>query len=212
MRTAVVLDSPRVFLGIDPGLDGAAGVLVCNAVGRVVEADLFDVPTVEVVVNRLRRPRKGSKAEMDLLARSRRRSDGKRMIETTMREYALPVLAHWLRALKEMYPTVTAAIEKTEAKPRVGVPMSPQSMWRMGYGVAAWEMGLAAADISMQRVPPSIWKPQIVGVHAEKEGSRHRALQLFPACADRLQLKNTHNRAEALLIGEWLRRQVIAKG
>lgn len=117
----------------------------------------------------------------------------------TRREYNLPAMASLLR------PWIGArvAIEQVHAMPGQGV----RSMWTMGFGVGAWEGVLAGLSMSYQRVTPQRWKKVLMdGMGHEKDASRLRALQLFPACAAMLHRKKDHGRADALLIAEWLRR------
>lgn len=53
-------------------------------------------------------------------------------------------------------------------------------------------------------VHPTRWKRDM-GVSSDKELCRMEALTLFPTAE--IRLKKHHNRAEALLLAEWLRRQ-----
>jgi len=50
-----------------------------------------------------------------------------------------------------------------------------------------------------------------MSVAAFKNLSRLKAIELFPGAAEALKLKGSHNRAEALLICEWGRRNVLRK-
>jgi crossover junction endodeoxyribonuclease RuvC len=59
---------------------------------------------------------------------------------------------------------------------------------------------LACCEIPLTIVEPSVWKraPKLYG--ADKETSRQRVLELFPAAHALLARKKDHGRAEAALI------------
>lgn len=117
------------------------------------------------------------------------------------REYALASLANLLRPYARVPCRV--GIELVGAMPGQGV----SSMFRMGYGLGVWEAMLAAFGVSYTRVTPQKWKKAMLeGVGTEKEASRLRAQQLFPHLD--LARKKDHGRAEAVLIAEYIRRQV----
>ena len=100
--------------------------------------------------------------------------------------------------------SVHAYIEAVHSMPEQGVASSFQ--FGKGYGI--WLGILGALSIPYTLVTPQKWKADMLaGRGKEKDASRLRALELFPHLADELKLKKHHNRADALLIAEWGRRQ-----
>ena len=98
-----------------------------------------------------------------------------------------------------------AVIELVGAMPGQGV----SSMFKFGY-VCGGLRGLVAAHfIPLTLVSPRQWKKDMA-VPAEKDGARARASELYPNTPffDR---KKDHNRAEAVLIALWGRRNLAAQ-
>lgn len=120
------------------------------------------------------------------------------------KEYDLPAM---LNLLEQAHPSM-AVLEKTHAMPKQGVT----SMFRMGYGLGLWEGMLSALGIPYTLVAPPTWKREMMADMArDKEASRLRANQLFPQLADQLKTKNSHGRAEALLLAEYCRRVSVGR-
>jgi Holliday junction resolvasome RuvABC endonuclease subunit len=89
-----------------------------------------------------------------------------------------------------------ALIERAQAMPKQGA----SSGFKYGRAVGALEAVLACCEIPMTIVEPSAWK-KFHRLHGkDKEGSRQRALQLFPAAHALLARKRDHGRSEAALI------------
>lgn len=166
-----------LYLGIDPGLAGAATLLDSN--GDLFE--IFDTPIIHVG-----------------------REVTKKKIKT-IREYNLIAIRLWLDAHHDVI--AHAAVEYVNAMPRAaGIIMGAQSMFRMGYGFGIWEAMLAAFTIRYTRIRPTEWKPAMLpGMGREKEVAIQRAQQLFPTAS--LARKKDDGRAESALIAEYLRRQ-----
>jgi len=110
---------------------------------------------------------------------------------------------------------VRAILERAQAMPKQGVVGLAHYM--TGYGVLlGW---LSCRRIPYDTVPPSAWKAQMgisqkrkrgepkdpLAYKRAKEAALALARRLFPT-AD-LGLKSHHNRAEALLLAEWARRE-----
>ena len=94
-------------------------------------------------------------------------------------------------------------IEDVHSMPGQGVA----STFTFGVGFGTWLGILAALGLSYDRVPPQRWKRAMLdGMGHDKDASRVRAIQLFPAVADQLGLKKHDGRAEALLLAEYGRR------
>src|SRR5262245_30801008 len=91
-----------------------------------------------------------------------------------------------------------AIVERGGARPGQGV----SSMF--GYGVTCGLIRgvVATLRIPMRLVAPTTWKKHFQ-LGPDKELSRARALQLWPACAELFALKKHHGRAEAALIARY---------
>ena len=104
------------------------------------------------------------------------------------------------------YVPVKVAIEDVHSMPGQGVA----GAFAFGRGFGAWEGILAALSIPVVKVSPQKWKKAMLdGMGKEKDASRVRASELFPAAE--LGLKKHHGRADALLIALWLWQQERGK-
>jgi crossover junction endodeoxyribonuclease RuvC len=101
-----------------------------------------------------------------------------------------------LCAFIRQYQPDRAVIEHAQARPAQGA----SSGFKYGRATGALEAVLACCEIPMEIIEPTFWKK----VHRlrghEKEASRQRALQLFPAAHAVFARKMDHGRAEAALI------------
>jgi crossover junction endodeoxyribonuclease RuvC len=109
----------------------------------------------------------------------------------TKREVSAQALANLLagRGIK------AAFLERVNAMPGQGVT----SVFSFGRSTGIVEGILAAYDIPTTLVTPQAWQ-KAVGQRAGKDGSRERAMQLFPAQADLFQRKKDDGRSDAALI------------
>ena len=120
------------------------------------------------------------------------------------REYVPVAMARLLRDLTDGEETVFVAIERVQPFPKAGVV----PMFRLGLGLGLWLGVLGALALPYDLVRPQDWKAAMLpGRQKEKEAGRVRALELWPALAAELARKMDHNRADALLIAEYRRRQ-----
>lgn len=74
-----------------------------------------------------------------------------------------------------------------------------------------WSLYLMSLGVRVETVRPAQWKKSfsLQGGKTNKEAARLKALSLWPTlAADNLKFKKDHNRAEALLLAEYLRRRV----
>jgi Holliday junction resolvasome RuvABC endonuclease subunit len=90
-----------------------------------------------------------------------------------------------------------AFIERAQALPKQGA----SSGYKYGRSVGALEATIALCNVPFEIVEPSMWKHALRLKGKDKEGSRQKALQMFPRAAHLLTLKRHHQRAEAMLIG-----------
>ena len=89
-----------------------------------------------------------------------------------------------------------AFIERAQAMPKQG----SSSGFKYGRAVGAIEAAIALSGIPVTIVEPSVWKRFYRLPGKEKEPSRQRALEIFPASHALLARKFDHGRAEAALI------------
>jgi crossover junction endodeoxyribonuclease RuvC len=101
-------------------------------------------------------------------------------------------LQHWLRTHGPQH----AFIERAQAMPKQGA----SSGFKYGRSVGAIEAVIAANNIPLEIVEPSLWKRALHLRGGDKEGARQYALQLFPHAHHLLSRKKDHQRAEAMLI------------
>jgi crossover junction endodeoxyribonuclease RuvC len=98
------------------------------------------------------------------------------------------------KALDDFSPAV-AYVEKVGAMPGQGV----SSMFQFGRGVGMVEGVLAALAIPVYYVTPQQWQKS-TGTRGGKDGSRLRAVELFPKYAPLFARKKDDGRADAALI------------
>lgn len=91
-----------------------------------------------------------------------------------------------------------AIVEMVSAMPGQGVT----SMFRFGQAVGAVQGVLGALAVPVFWVTPGKWK-RALGVTADKETARLRAIETWPESAKNFALKKHHGRAEAALIARW---------
>jgi crossover junction endodeoxyribonuclease RuvC len=180
MRTPVL--SPTCFyLGIDPGKEGVIAILT-NDPNIAAVVTTRSVPTIRV-------PKSRGKGHLV--------------------EYALHNFGPMLAPFKGK--RVIAGLEYFGSRPG----QSSQSVFSIGFGLGVWETALAMSGIPYTRVYPQVWK-RALGISVPKEkgkawdakaakaASVQRARQLFPSLD--FTLKRDHNKADAVLIAEFMRR------
>lgn len=91
-----------------------------------------------------------------------------------------------------------AYLEKVNAMAGQGV----SSVFSFGRSAGIMEGVLAAFDIPTTLVTPQAWQ-KAMGVRDGKDGSRERAMQLFPASAELFQRKKDDGRSDAALIAKY---------
>jgi crossover junction endodeoxyribonuclease RuvC len=91
-----------------------------------------------------------------------------------------------------------AYMEAVSSSPQMGV----SSAFAFGEGFGIVKGVLAALGIPCQLVPPAKWKRDMQ-LNASKDGSRAKAIQLWPAQAGEFKRVKDDGRAEAALIGKW---------
>jgi crossover junction endodeoxyribonuclease RuvC len=101
-----------------------------------------------------------------------------------------------LRAWIRQHQPDRAVIERAQAMPKQGA----SSGFKFGRATGALEATIACCEIPMTIIEPTMWKKAHHLRGSEKEASRQRALQLFPAAHALFARKKDHGRAEAALI------------
>jgi crossover junction endodeoxyribonuclease RuvC len=104
--------------------------------------------------------------------------------------------AHAIHEWLRRHQPAHALIERAQAMPRQGA----SSGFKYGRAVGAIESAITLAGIPLEIIEPSVWKRALGLRGKDKELSRQRALQLFPAAHSLLARKKDHGRAEAALI------------
>jgi crossover junction endodeoxyribonuclease RuvC len=107
---------------------------------------------------------------------------------------ALTALVRW--AVGICNPSVSAVVEKVHSMPGQGVA----SMFAFGRAVGVIEGVLAGLGIPMSMVTPQEWR-RVCRVRQGKDGSRARAMELWPNEAHVFSRVKDDGRAEAALIG-----------
>jgi crossover junction endodeoxyribonuclease RuvC len=93
---------------------------------------------------------------------------------------------------------VRAYMERVSAMPGQGV----SSMFSFGRSAGIVEGVLAAYEIPVTLVTPQAWM-KAMAVRAGKDGSRERAMQLFPAYSTLFARKKDDGRSDAALIAKY---------
>lgn len=96
---------------------------------------------------------------------------------------------------------VKMCLEKVRPMPTFGA-----SNFTFGMGLAYWAMALVSNKVSWQTVSPQQWKKDMGLIGSDKRASRALAIKLFPRDAHYFARVKDHDRADATLIAEWLRR------
>ena len=87
-------------------------------------------------------------------------------------------------------------IERAQAMPKQGA----SSGFKYGRAVGAIEAAIVSCEVPLTIIEPTAWKKFHVLRGGDKESSRQRALQLFPAAHALLARKKDHGIAEAALL------------
>jgi crossover junction endodeoxyribonuclease RuvC len=121
---------------------------------------------------------------------TRETSSGKVKREIDGRE-----LAYWLR----LFPPAVALLERTHAMPGQGVA----SMFSMGVSRGVILGVLGALQIEIVEVEPRVWK-KAYDLTADKKNAILKAREMYPHLCPLLDREKDHNRAEALLMLDYL--------
>jgi crossover junction endodeoxyribonuclease RuvC len=98
---------------------------------------------------------------------------------------------------------VLVVLENVHSMPKQGVASS----FSFGQGLGMWQGIIAAFGMPLEMPSPQRWKKEILADQGkDKDASRFKAIQLYPALASQLSRKKDDGRAEAILMAEYGRR------
>lgn len=112
--------------------------------------------------------------------------------EGPKRRIDVSALKGWLR----LYRPSVAFVERSQAMPQQG----SSSGFIYGRATGSIEATVLCCDISLEIIEASAWKRRFTLKGKDKEGSRQRALMMFPEHSQSFARKKDHNVAEAVLI------------
>jgi hypothetical protein len=168
-----------VFLGVDPGNEGALAVLPDGPVPRIT---FHDTPLLIV--------KSGNKNRKVMNAPA-----VKLMLDAIIQEHG-----------PDLYAVIekVAAMPSTDDRK---ASMGATSAFNFGKGVGIWLGMLAMAGIPYEEVHPATWKSVLLrDMGKEKSASIMKATQLYPSTARDLTRVKDHGRADALMLAEYGRR------
>lgn len=169
-----------MFLGVDPGLQGAIAVI------KPVGVEFYDTPTLEMKVN------KAIKRQMDAAACALLLSG----LTSAHRDDCMV-------SIEKVQPMPSFNSDPTkQMEPRRS--MGATSAFNFGVGFGIWQGICAGLLLPYQLVHPATWKRFLMkDMEKGKDASRVRALQLYPHIASSLSRKKDHGRADALLLAHY---------
>ena len=177
-----------IYVAIDPGAEGAIGLLCGKAYAAI------DIPTIKTEVKRIKAT---SAQERAKTGHKTKTVNG----ATTAYNYAgICAIFNLILAYKEY---VVLVLEKIPFKTSKGKGYTYADV-AIGQAYALWPLFLYAKGYAVEEVPPNVWKQKMGLAGKDKEASRLKALSLFPRAA--LSRKKDHDRAEALLMAEYVKR------
>ena len=115
--------------------------------------------------------------------------------KTMKRELNAPLLAGIFSDLDANFKITAVFLEKVGAMPGQGV----SSMFAFGRNVGTIEGIMAALEWPVSYVTPQAWQ-KAASVRQGKDGSRLRAIELFPSYAQLFARKKDDGRSDAALI------------
>ncbi len=166
-----------IYIGIDPGVTGAFGLIHPDDPRQTT---VLDIPCLLIPMGK-RKNKKGN----------------------------IPNRSFYnVDAIWEMFQHLLPHKERLLVCLEQGMPYkmdTPVTAWSVGMSYGLWPLFLRSQDIKLVEVLPVTWKAKLGLRNADKELSRYTAQKLFPHAP--LFNVGDHNRAEALLIAEYFRRE-----
>lgn len=188
--TKFVADATKVkndiLIGIDPGNSGAIAFRC---------ARFYAVIDIPQIITKVKKSRKTT-------YKQRQATGAKtRTVLSTVSEPDHGTICAVFNLLRPLRKRITVVLEK------IPISIGPGRKYAdilINRAYAMWPLFLYSRGLSTLEVRPGIWMGEMKLLNRDKEDSRRMALRMFPhADAKR---KKDHNRAEALLLTEYLRR------
>ncbi len=180
-----------VLVSIDPGATGAVAFWCYT---------FYCVVNIPCVITKRKKTRRTTKKEF------KKTGNRSKTVNSNHREFDLAKICELFRLLKPIKPRVRVMLEKIP--PTLGRGRAYAEMM-LNRAYAMWPLFLHSKGYAVYQERPGIWKKEMGLLGKEKEDDRKAALKLFPD-ADILRKKD-HDRADALLLVEYLRRTLAAK-
>lgn len=197
LRTAKTFDQP-IYLSIDPGSQGAIAFMCGPHVA------VTDIPVIRLNVKRTK-----------TLSEKEQAKTGKKtkVVDGMTTSFDFAGICRIFNLFKEVKSRVVVVLEEVPSS--LG-PGKRHAEIMLNRAWAIWPLFLHSRGYQVEHIKPSVWKMGI-GLRSKsktnnknKEHSRKKAQALFPKAE--LSLVKHHDRAEALLMGEYVRRLRNAKG
>ena len=182
----------NIYLGIDPGLHGAIGML-CGNLYCVIDIPAFEVNRKRVIKVRQRKGEpKGSGPKTKTVKGKATKFDNPAIWE---------IFSQFLPCVDKVY----VALEIGQATVGINRGSDVRTAFLTGGGYMMWPLFLYSHDFSLEEMEPNDWKVDFGLIKKDKEVSRAKAKAYWPKAP--LSRKDDHNRAEALLLAECRRRR-----
>jgi len=183
------LGDNQLFIGIDPGKDGAIAFLPDTS--KIVPW-VLDIPTEkEVKKSTVKDPKNPGK--------KKRKTSTRRFYDYHMINRLFDPI---IDRVHDGDGPVHVALERQQ--PRASD--SGVTAFSVGVGFGMWHLFFTSFNIPWEEPLPSVWKRKMGLLKTDKDASRRKAKQLFPKAAQFFELVGDHNRAEAVLLAESVRR------
>lgn len=197
-----------IFVGIDPGASGAVAFL-CGTKHCVV-----DIPVIEL---KIKKSVATSKLKGKKLAafEAKWQDVGKKpktiTVDGTTTQYDFPGIVGLFRTFRRdngLRDRVVVSLEIAQVQTHKKLRQTLQTAYRVGLGYGIWLLWLAEKGFAAEKYNPITWKRAMGLGGKDKKASLQMARSLWPRAP--LTRAGDHNRAEALLLAEYARRQRFA--
>lgn len=183
----------EVIVSIDPGASGAIGFL--SATGRT--ARVIDIPNITVYVTRSKALNKKEKVLFEAAGKPRK-------TKTVHGSTTKPDYGGICEVFKRLRPLRNRIVVVLEQVPPSLGPGRKHAEIMLNRAYAMWGLFLHSHGYTVEEIRPSDWKAKMGLTGKDKNDSRLKAMALFPKAG--IHLVKHHDRAEALLMGECVRR------
>jgi len=168
--------TPMIFAGIDPGMEGALGFIHPTDNKQTIA---IDIPST-------------------MFETSKKTKSGKGKRKRSVYDYGR--INQYFDVIEPHAGKIQLCLEQGQTR----ATDNGITGLAVGIGYGMWPLFLLRMGISCHEVVPTVWKGKMNLWKKDKEFSRLYAQRLFPSAP--LFNKCHHNRAEALLLAEYLRR------